>query len=647
MAGTGQDHIGRGVAAQRAGRLEDALAEYRAAVAAAPDDAEAQSLLGLLLVQLDRLEEAAASLIRATQLEPDQAGFVLNLGEFYEKTGDTEAMLEQARKAIALMPDHQRGWHKLGDGAVALGRLQDAADAYEKALARDPANAVVAAKLARVKSALGDVAGALVTLDLADRLRPGHDAQFQLRAEIAAAQRDWKTLNATGRDWSETHPKNPQAWRYLAAAAMEQGRYREAAAAYRGVLETSPRDAATLAAYAMICLRAQDNDAAASALDEAEALDADSTAMLGAKANLLATRGEDARAEHYCRRALAQDPANIPAYTILSLVTRGQLAEREMAALARLAADSSLQKESRVLAAFALGHGHDARGEIDAAFAAYETAHALRRERNEAEGSSYDAAQAAARAHRIAALFAQAPTAGTMHSGYPRPIFIVGMPRAGTALIENVLAAHSRVTAMEERPRLQQILNAYLALRPTADAPEPSAAQLDDWRAAYFQDVPAEADRIIDSFPLNFEAVGLIALLFAGAAIVHARRSPLETGLSIFRHELPKVWTFADDLGDIADLYGHYARLMAHWERAFAGRVVTVQAEDFAGDFVRAAPALVAACGLEWEDACAASRNAMPQSGRAERYRHHLEPLRAALEAADVDPVTGAVRRTH
>ena len=145
---------------------------------------------------------------------------------------------------------------------------------------------------------------------------------------------------------------------------------------------------------------------------------------------------------------------------------------------------------------------------------------------------------------------------------------------------------------------MRQILFAYLQL--DGRGVTPGAGALRDWSAAYLSDLPAlgAADHVTDKHPLNFEAVPLIVQLFPQSTIVHVRRDPMETCLSIYRQEFNKHWAFAHRLEDIGHFYGHYARLVAHWERRFPDRFVTIQYESFAADFENAAPTLLKQCGL-------------------------------------------------
>jgi len=181
------------------------------------------------------------------------------------------------------------------------------------------------------------------------------------------------------------------------------------------------------------------------------------------------------------------------------------------------------------------------------------------------------------------------------------------------------------------------------------------------WREAFRRELPdlSEFLAVTDKNPWNFDALGLILELFPTARIVHVRRDPVETGLSVFRNDFPKFASFSHRLDDIGHYYGEYARLMAHWERVLGNRFLTIQYEDLVADIDTGAAGLVRFCGLDWEDACrdfAAKRRRIGTMsavqarqpvagfrGRARRYAGHLAPLVAALQRAGVDVTTGAL----
>ena len=360
------------------------------------------------------------------------------------------------------------------------------------------------------------------------------------------------------------------------------------------------------------------------------------------------------------RRCLDRDPDHVPAYKVLSNLKRGQLADGEIAELRRLAQQPDVSAERRISAALALGDCLDAQAQIDDAFGAYMQAKRVGLQRAQIEGLGYDAAGHVKRVDRLISLF-NSTMPVPQRAPARRPIFVMGMPRSGTTLIESVLAAHSRVFACGERVQLPIFLSEYLNARGAEGRAVPERMWA-EWAHSYWRGIPdvRSAHHITDKNPFNFETVGLIAQLFPDAAIVHVRRNPIETGLSIFRNEFAKFVTFTNRLEDIGHYYGQYSRLLAHWERLLGDRITTIQYEDFVANFEGGARALVHACGLTWEDACferdKSDRTVSTLSSvqvrqpvlvgkdRARLYRHHLGPLIDSLNAADVDLTTGALR---
>ena len=535
------DLLNRGAAAHQANQIEEALAAYKQALDIEPDDAEIMSLYGLALTHLGRLEEAGPALEKAVEKEPEQIGFRLNLVEYLEKSRQLDRAEAEIDAAVSLDATMARAWEKKGDVSTLREQLNAAANAYATAASLDSQNFRLALKLAQTHMGLGNLENAHDALDAAEGLNPRDTDMFELRCSVLTKERNWRGLEVASRLWSDSEPENPKPWYRHTQATFEQGRYRQSVEGYEKVLQLAPRSAKNLAAYGRICLYALELDKAATALDEAEVLDPHLSDMLAAKGLLLAYLGRLEEAETYCRRALDLDPEYAPAYTQLTRLTSGRLTDAEMQILSRLSNDESKLTEDRVLAGFALAHGRDAAGDVDAAFSAYAQANSLRRDQSMQEGLIYDPARSEARTRRLIELFPE-PSTSEVPASDTVPIFIVGMPRTGTTLVESMLSAHSRVTACGERVAMLQILQGYMATLTVNDDKPPPASGMQEWADYYLQEFPTTApvDHLTDKNPLNFEAVGLIARLFPNAVIINMRRNPLETGLSVFRHELTK-----------------------------------------------------------------------------------------------------------
>jgi tetratricopeptide (TPR) repeat protein len=584
----------RGVTAHQAGRLDDALKSYRAALELRPNDAEAASLCGLALLHSGKGEEAMPLLQQAVDREPGQNGYRLNLAEGLAQTGKADRAMVELGLVIAVEPTNAR----------ALTRF------------------------------------------------------YELECAALVERREWAKLYANGMAWTKVDPKSRAAWRALSRGAFEDGRLREATTAFARALSLEKPTAPDLTAYAGLCLKAFEMEAAAAALDQAEALDPDFPPMLATGALLMMYLGRFDEAEEHCRRCLARQPHFVPAYTTLSSVRRGAIDDVDLQALHELVRRQGSYLGSRIPAVFAIAHAYDARGDVDAAFATYQAAHKLATQRDALDKRDADVQHDLARIEQIVRVSQTVPEIAPVANA-PRPIFVVGMPRSGTTVIESVLGAHSRVFACGERPAMRQILRYLLGIADaggTVDEPT-----LQQWAQFYLRDLPnvGRADHVTDKHPRNIEAVGLIARMLPNAVIVHVRRDPVETCLSVYRHELNRRWTFTHSLPHIAEYYRRYAQLAAQWERALPGRFLTIQYEDFVTNFATAAPALVQACGLSWEPQCLEFQKTLrvitsPSSvqargpvvlgnGRAQKYRKHLGPLVAALEAAGVDLTTGAL----
>lgn len=649
-----------GHAARKAGRAAEALDHYRTAVELEPDSAELQSVYGLMLLQVGRAAEAEAPLRKAVAIAPAHPAVRMNLAQWLTQQGNLDEALQVVEGVVADEPNRHWAWERLGELKARLRRFSEAADHFGRAVQLQPQDPSLIFKLAQANFDSGRRADAMRVLDAARMLAPGNTAIFRLQAALHEAAADWAALEREAVAWRNAAPKDPAPWRALAKAQLQSGYPRLAMQSHQRAFELGGRSAEWLAVYGRVCLHALDHDAAEAAFAESEKLDPKNTAMLSGAAVLKMWKGDFDAARAYCRRALDSNPGDATALKTLADLLDNRLPADDLAALRAVAESADTRMVDRITAWYSLGDCLDAEDRIDEAFAAYERANTLMREQARAENLLYDRGQSERNTAELISIFGSVlPTPADVADTGPTPIFIVGMPRSGTTLLESVFGAHSEVATGGETAGIRTILPHFLAqmrAMPLARIPEEKWVQ---WRAVFRELLPPVGTSrfVTDKNPWNFDSIGLILRLFPNARIIHVRRNPVETGFSIYRNEFAKLVRFTHSLVDIGHFYGEYARVMAHWERVAGDAFTTIQYEGFVTHFDEKARDIIAYCGLEWEEGCgqywksgrAVStistmqvRKPPTRPGmRAEAYAAHLGRLVESLKVMSVDLETG------
>jgi hypothetical protein len=471
-------------------------------------------------------------------------------------------------------------------------------------------------------------------------------------------------------------PHFGEAWRALATVHAEEGRYDEAIAALDLALArgaSRPHELHLQRAVLFADHLRRDDDAQA-ALEAALRAKPDYLPALMNLGNLREQRG-DREGALACYAGALDDPrfANGPESALRHVALARSAVMRPPAALddpliARLrgAIDSTpADALERVHLHFALGQSLDRLGAVDAAFDAFALGNRtlLRR-----EGRRYDPRREAAFTDALIAAFP--PPAGqpphdhrAMVDESPAPVFICGMFRSGSTLLEQVLAGHPDIVAGGEidwLPRLAFERMAPFPARAVGLSDNDAQGLADAYRShvhALFPDATG-VRFVTDKRPDNHLLVGLIKRLFPRATILHTVRHPMDNGLSVFmQHMNLQVTPYANDLGDIGHYYGEYRRLMAHWQTCFPDDIHSVPYEALVDDVEGTVRRVLETLGLPWDAKCLAfheRRNTVKTAsywqvrrplyrdaaGRWQRYRHRLGALEAALRNADV-PIAG------
>ncbi|MBI5451633.1 MAG: sulfotransferase [Gammaproteobacteria bacterium] len=485
------------------------------------------------------------------------------------------------------------------------------------------------------------------------RQQPDHAQALLLLADIAQRSGHGDVAADMVEKVWHNHPTNADYCLHLAQLRLQSERYREAITAFRNVLALRPDSSEACRGLAQALQASGDHKGAITTYERALVInDRDATAVY-ALGNLHMNIGNLEAARHCFERTLDLVPGYARGYYALAMVRRCRgRDDKYLQRIQQQLQHDALTSEDRMLLSFALGKASEDIGDNDAAFAAWQQGNRLKRESYQYAISSDLEIFSRLQQTFSTEFFRQRADYG---SHEPTPVFIVGMPRSGTSLVEQIIASHPLVYGAGELGTLKQTIFAPLKqLSITTLGPQLAAlSRIDvglmaDMYLKQLRALAPHALRITDKMPLNFVWLGMVQLMFPEARIIHCRRDPVDVCLSCFKQLFDEDLLFAYDLDELGQYCHGYQGLMKHWHQVMPGRILDVQYEDVVDDLEGQARRLIDHCGLPWDDACLAfhqaERSVITASvaqvrqpvyrsslQRWRQYESHLGPLQQAL----------------
>ncbi|HVZ06401.1 tetratricopeptide repeat-containing sulfotransferase family protein [Rhodopila sp.] len=588
----------------------------RRAVAAAPQSAIAQSAvalanLGSALQAQARHGEAADQLRRALALDPGMTDARFALAACLQAEQRIDDAVDAYHTLLQYAPDHPEGHFGLATLLVGIGRRGEAETQYRAALAADPDFAEASLGLGRLLARGASLPEAVACFRQALDVDPDYlEARLAL-ADALTMLRQHTEARAAYRAVLAAEPDNVAALNGIGTILGQERKDAEAAAHYRAILARHPSDTDAMGGLATALKNLGEPAEALALIGRILAIQPDHAAALGLRGAVLAETGAIPEAQAAFRRALSLAPDRTDLAYHLTEIARVRRDDEVIARLEdMLSRIGTYLPEEQCQLLFALGKAYDDIGERDRSFDLLLRGNALKRQH-----ITYREDAALRMMTRIAQVFDAHLLASRLGWGDPatEPVFIIGMPRSGTTLVEQVLASHHAVFGAGERLELGEVVRAMTMQRlGSAPFPEvvPLLAQVDltklgrDYVTALRRLAP-RALRIVDKMPVNFMYAGLIRMILPNARIIHTRRDPVDTCLSIFSKLFSGDQPFSYDLAELGRYHAGYQRLMAHWRAILPPDVmIDVDYETMVQDFEPQARRIVAHCGLDWDPAC-------------------------------------------
>lgn len=552
----------------------DAEQTLSRAVSMYPQFARAHETLADALIMQGRLTEGLESLDRAGELDPGSASIRFKKGKVLDGLGRDDEATRSFEESFKLTP-HREDLVR-GLRLQRMGNAKEAERIYRDVLVKNPE----------------DVDALRLLASIAMRAKQWGDAAVLLEKALAKA------------------PDFYQAWMDLGRALQEQDRTDDALDAYAQAMRLGPDKAQPWAAAATSNAMAGRHDEALRQFDEALKRDGALAAALAGRGHTLKTVGRQDEAIETYRTCLEHNSWHGETWWSLANLKTFRFVQEDIEAMEREIADEHLGNEQRANFLFALGKAYEDIGDYSTSFDYYRQGNENRRERE-----NYDPVFTADSHDQIISVFTPEFIESHRGSGNPAndPIFIIGLPRSGSTLIEQILASHPDVEGTHELPDLGRISRLTAAGRQDRKS-YPTA--LTDMEPAEFEQLGSEylertqrhrslgTPRFTDKMPNNFAHVGLLSLILPNAKIINAKRHPLDSCFGSYKQLFARGQPFTYDLFEIGEFYFEYDRLMRHWHEVLPGKVLDVQYEEVVDDLDTQVRRILDYCELPWDDAC-------------------------------------------
>jgi tetratricopeptide (TPR) repeat protein len=617
-------HNHLGLALQMSGRLDEAIACFRTALELRPNFALAYNNLGGAYREQERLDDALAAYREAVRLAPDLPLALSNLGQALLEKGEKDEAEKYCKEAVRLAPMFAEGLTHLGNVLRAKDNLKEAKECYRLALQLRPTAAMIHGNLGQALQQEGNLEEAIKCYNQAAALDPRSPRFESYLASALAEKEDYTAAAEHYRKALALKPDFPEAHNGLGAVLHEQGDLTGAIACYEKALELKP--------------------------DFADAF----SNLAGAYSEL----GDLEKSNFYYREALRCDPDYAGALAVLATHLRDKLPDADVQLMHDFLAREHLNDWKRAALHHGLAHVYDAKKDYARAAEHAAKGNAHRLEVWTRQGKTYLRDEHTGFVSFLIKQFQPAVFERVRGWGLDTevPVFIFGMPRSGTTLLEQILASHPRVFGAGELPYAKEIFDQIprwmnVQAAPAVCIPELTREviqQAAKEHMARLRRLNTTADRIVDKMPDNYLWAGFLAMLFPKARFIYSKRDVHDIAVSCWITNFKQIrWACTQE--DIANRIKNHLRLMDHWRKVLPVPMLEIDYEQTVEDLEGVARKMLDFCGLDWDPACLAfheskrtvrtaslSQVRQPVYKKSvQRWKNYEEPLKTLFDILD------------
>ena len=573
-----------------------------------PDEPNALRLSGVSALQQNKPEIALIPLQKAIKAAPDFAKAHQDLSNAWTQLGDLKKAETCLKKSLEIDASNFSGWKDLGDLLADQGKNEESDKAYKNALGSDKKYKEIQDAMMLVqKGQLGEAEKIYRKLLAED---PDNVDALRLLALLASRSGALDQGIAMLRKCTEIAPDYALAWENLAKLYRQKDdpeSIKMASYCFKQATELRPDWAEGWAGLGTMQTRSSQHDEGISSYKKSIELKINQPRVHLSLGHIHKTTGEPEKSITSYKDAIKYDPGFGEAYWSLANLKTYKFTELEIQEMQKQIDSKDLSERERVHFLFALGKALEDAKDFKQSFKHYHDGNELNRGR-----STYDPKAIEALTQRLITFFDVSLFSSKEGSGYEAkdPIFIVGLPRSGSTLIEQILSSHSSVEGTMELPNMMNTARKMgNSTKDQTAYPEVISEMpkndLSFLGKSYIEDTKflrSELPFFIDKMPNNFSHVGLIKLILPNAKIIDARRNPLDTCFSCYKQLFARGQVFTYDLPELARYYINYVKLMDHWDETLPGFVYRVNYEQMISDQEEETRKVLNFCDLDFED---------------------------------------------